>query len=166
MTVRLYLDVDGVINAGYPGWTTTREARVGNRHGNWLIRWSPQLLEELATLDVDLVWCTTWTHDASNNLSDALDFEFGKGKRWLQRLDGEDQFPSIIWKDAAILRDQEADSSPYIWVDDELRKQRWASYLPNIRHEENAHLIVGPDPDYGITASHIENMRQFIRDNS
>lgn len=166
MTVRLYLDVDGVINTGYPSWPRVAEKRVGNRHGEWLIRWSPDLLAELSSLDVNLVWTTTWTHDASGPLAEALDFDFGKGKRWLQRQPGEDPFPSIHWKDRAILRDQGTDPAPYIWVDDELRAARWAQYEPSVGHKLFTNLIVGPNPDMGITPEHIEKMRQFIHDNS
>lgn len=153
---RLYLDVDGVINASMPiGWGKTRDGQAGG----YTIRWAPALLNALVDLGVEIVWTTTWQEHAVTKLAPLLGF--GSEFRYLspptQFVDWP--WPSIEWKNAAIILDQAAHPEPFIWVDDEL-------HPPYVAHDVEGGLLIGVSPYTGIRPQDVARMRKFVEDNS
>jgi hypothetical protein len=157
---RLYLDVDGVLNAYYKGlWGS--EQLVGSAGvPSWSIHWNPDMVSALAALiteyDVELVWCTTWREDAPVEIGGLLGF--GQDARVLHPLDGRTTFPSIEWKREAVLAEQILDPSLVIWVDDEIDDAVLAVWEEN----DYSGLLINPDPQYGIQPDQIEAMRKYL----
>jgi hypothetical protein len=164
--VRLYLDIDGVINAPYPegAWPLsevgTAEVPVdfgGGCYGKARLEWARKLIEHLAALDVDLVWATTWTSEAPTVAADV--FGIGAGHRFLTPIDGRLIFPTISWKEQAVTADQSRSPSPFIWVDDELTPdhgQRMGALFPG------RVCVVTSDEWTGITPAQVDRMTAFI----
>jgi hypothetical protein len=164
--VRLYLDIDGVLNAWHPedAWPDSEIRNVDvavdidGYRGLAGLTWAADLIDALASLDVELVWATTWTTDAPTVAAGA--FGFGAGQRFLSPLDGRMRAPSIAWKEEAVIADQLASPSPFIWVDDELtlaHVERVADLFGDRA------LIVCSDHGKGITSAQIAGMRAFVK---
>lgn len=150
--VRLYLDVDGVINAAMPPWKGPSEGRAVAEGHAYKIRWAPAMVAELAALGVDLVWATTWRKDAAFSIAPLIGW--GEDARHLSP-PFDLTWPSIDWKAAAVAEDQKGDPSPFIWADDEIH-----------RGHVDAHpdaLVLSIDPRLGITPTTIQRMRDYIK---
>jgi hypothetical protein len=156
--VRLYLDVDGVINAWYAGsvWVDSplQEGIAAAGGYNYRIKWSADMVSALSQLDVDLCWATTWVGAAPTTLAPLIGY--GMDSRYLRPLSGKVSFPSIYWKEAAIREEQLRDPSPFIWIDDEIGwdQQIIASSLGG--------LAISPDHQFGITPADIGLMQEYI----
>lgn len=150
---RLYLDVDGVLNAwqAFRVWGDVERGRATSFNGTWDIIWAPNMVTELNKLDVELVWATTWRDD-SIYIAKLLGLTLPS--RVIHPLNGVTSFPSILWKWEAIKAEQEADPSPFIWCDDEL--QAWHDI------ESNNKLILSINSYTGITPDDIEQMKSFV----
>lgn len=152
MKVTLFMDVDGCLNARSPfGWGARRTAVVTDTAGDRIrITWAPRLVEQLAALDVDLVFVTTWLEDATGVLADAIGW--GSHARVLRPPAGL-TWPSIGWKADAVAADQMVNPSPFIWVDDEL-SDRHRNLWPDA-------MLISPFDHIGLTPAHLEQMREF-----
>lgn len=84
MTTRIYLDVDGVLNAvhkNFPtfGWENWDRVRVNG----YVITYSPDMvaaLNEIADIDgVEFVWLTTWQENAKTLIAPAIKLN---GQEW------------------------------------------------------------------------------------
>ena len=179
-TKRLYLDVDGVLNA-FP-YATSDDMRKGvfadeNPWGDdwkrgeardYIITWSPRLVdainEALAHPDgPELRWTTTWEHLAPEYIRPLLGIEVDPEREFVvergpRRMD--DYGPSITWKMARLLDIYEtmrADGDePLAWVhiDDEFHKTDdfWGTkHYADVSAVGHGGLIIGPDPALGIT---------------
>jgi len=177
--VRLYEDIDGCLNASFNAraWRdkdnpeddggylrghaepqhNDRGEDTGFPLGRYRMEWNSRLIEALNTLDVEFVWATTWRRDA---------FAVGKlmglihhPQRVLHPIEGFTSFPSIEWKWAAIVQEQEFNPSPFIAVDDE-----WdgVSTFKREALERMGGLLISPDPNFGITPADIEKMRAYV----
>ena len=144
---RLYLDVDGVINAQMPmDW-----GKLCNGHaGGYSIRWAPRMVAELADLNVELVWTTTWRDEAVTELAPLIGW--GEHGRVLHPAGGELIWPSIDWKFEAVLADQAASPSSFIWLDDELEAE----------HKRHGGLVLTVPAALGITPRIMDMMRDWI----
>lgn len=153
---RLYLDVDGVINAQMPfGWGRLQN---GHAHG-YKIRWAPNMVEALASLDVELVWATTWKQYAALEIAPLIGF--GHAARHLVPparggafADEEYYGWSIDWKFPAVQNDQQWSPSPFIWLDDELDVMHVEAF-PDA-------LVLPINSRVGITPTNIEQMREYV----
>lgn len=169
--VRMYLDVDGCINAfrftdlesSLWGETSTGIGHVEPESDNprqYNIIWHQEMVESLRALDIDLVWLTTWRSDAPKSIGKLIGW--GEDARVLHPLDGITRFPSIYWKYAALIQDQKDDPAPFIWVDDELDNfERWVD--EEFEALESQSLIVAPNSILGISPRNVEDMREFIK---
>lgn len=190
MTVRLYLDVDGVLNALAPhkkwgedifknGRAEARHDFFGNAvaleedswgglrdHPSFPMRWSEGLIDALNELDVELVWLTTWRQDAPGSVAPLMGIKH-EG-RVLHPLSGETTFPSIGWKFDALMKDLEENTvDAFIWADDEIYD------LPGVAHyalaalnEDIPHVLVAPDSTFGITPEDVSKMQYLVSTNS
>jgi hypothetical protein len=177
--VRLYEDIDGCLNAGYNArawrrdgdadqagyqraWVHPEYDDYGQRKGTSMIKyrmeWNERLIAALNELPVEFVWTTTWRQDALA-VGKAMQL-LHDPQRVLHPVDGFTSFPSIDWKMEAIRKDQEANPSPFIFVDDEV----WT--LPvtviDFMEQDLGGLLIAPDPNIGITPKHISMMRNYI----
>lgn len=161
---RLYLDVDGVLNADLSKspqhWGYGLEGTATADGYDYKIRWAPELIERLYALeDVEIVWTTTWREDATKSLADLLGFGHSFRVLHPDRDPGADyQWPSIKWKIAAIEAEQREDPSPFIHVDDEIiGVPAWEGWV--LIH---GGLAISPHPLYGITRKHMDSIEEYV----
>lgn len=156
MTIKLYLDVDGVINAWYANkeWPTMSE---GTAHG-YTIKWSPEMLEELKSLGMELVWTTTWRQHAANELAELIGY--GAGIRYIDGQNKLSEYGSIGWKYRGVVNDQKWEPTPFVWIDDEHHRSTtdWAKSMGG--------LAIQTHPDLGITPEEIARIKKYVEANS
>lgn len=125
--VKLYLDVDGVLNAfgeGAPEWAPWTVTRCSTNQGSGLktsfhIRHSLAMGQAIADLDVEICWLTTWGNDANKAIGPLFgwpSYEVVPGE------EGEDWNDEEIvwWKWKTLQIFHEMDPRPFIWADDDL----------------------------------------------
>lgn len=165
---RIYLDVDGVLNADLSGskdhWQESATGAAIADGRSYQITWAPELIRRLSALDdVEIVWCTTWRTDATKSLADLLGF--GHNFRVLHPdSDPEAELPympSIQWKIPAILADLEENPvGGIIHIDDEVVFARqWVTMVSTIL----GGLAISPHPLYGITRKNMDAIETYIR---
>ena len=158
MKTRLYLDVDGVVNAqlSHFHWGNFSETAAPEGVSD-VVTWAPRMLAALSVLDLDLVWATTWVDDAPSGLADLI--HFGKDRPFLVPPNGDElTFPSIYWKLEALKSDQAANPSPFVWLDDEIsRKEITAA-------RELGGLALSVDQYFGITPVHLDMISEYIEE--
>lgn len=154
--MKLYLDVDGVINAQTPPWNNVETRRVGE----YRVRWSPDMLRALGSLGLKLNWLTSWGSAAPENLAHyigygldapvAVPVPFKQG--W---------WTTMEWKYPGLKELEHADAR-FVWIDDELNPNTWRGELAAeaVGHYQNA-LLIAPDPRLGITPAHIEQIKKY-----
>jgi hypothetical protein len=152
----LLIDVDGVLNplaVRPPGHIPPGFAAydlegllvlLAAQHGAWL--------SELA-VDFDLVWATSWEHDADRLIAERVGLPRGlpvitfdsPPEEWTSKL------PDVI----RFVADR-----PVAWVDDDLGSEvySWADSrtVPT--------LLIQPDHRVGLTSAHIDRLRGFARE--
>ena len=170
MRPRLFLDIDGVINAPYPPWPSTTTFTISDHRGagfvvNYPIIVAPAMVTEIdqlrADFDLELVIVSTWLENPAmvSDLTRVLGAL--RGGRLLaippRKLSG---FRSSLWKRTALLEDlSQNPPSAFVWIDDDETPLhgdfvRQAYDLPA--------LMIGPDPECGITPGDLVSMRRFL----
>jgi HAD domain in Swiss Army Knife RNA repair proteins len=171
MTVRLYLDFDGVLNADKPVFNDTAKLDFKTRVGNGLsktvvVRYSPTVVAELnrmvATHSVEVVALSTWNENlailrvmeklgATFNMR-VLDAVLDRGattdRAW------------TAWKPAALLADLKGDSVPFVWVDDEAIRFHGANVSTATVGVPS--LFVEPREYWGLTPRLLKDMETFF----
>lgn len=152
---RLYLDIDGVINANMPlGWGKTEEGFAFAQGQKYRIRWAPALIAALSELPVELVWTTTWRDDARLSFAELIGWgEHGRVLHPDLNPKAETTWPTIEWKMASVEMDQFASRSSYVHIDDEFVGQ-------DLRIEDA--LVLGPNFQLGIQPKHIDQIHAFL----
>lgn len=168
----LVLDVDGTLNpltrrepAGVLPWSDYRDVDRSPHP----LRLSRTLGDELARLDAERVWLTTWNDLANDLVAPAMGWPpmpvlvDAKKPRLEEVLGG-----SQIWKVRALgsylLTHQ---PSALVWVDDLLGRP-WTEVRTAVDDfvEQGwpgvPHLFVGPDPYLGISPDELGEMRDFL----
>lgn len=154
MSIPLYLDVDGVINAQMPqGWGKLRDAVLRDWE-DWSIkfRWAPGMIAALAAFDLELRWCTTWRDEAPRLLAPLL----GWGhvyERVMHPLTDTLYWPSIDWK-YDTMRSVEQPDARFVWIDDELMDYHRAAF-PNA-------LVITTNAVTGISPKDIERIAEYL----
>ena len=170
MRPRLFLDIDGVINAPNPPWPSTTTFTISDHRGsgyvvNYPITVAPAMVAEIdrlrADFDLDLVIVSTWLENPAmvSDLTTVLGALHNPRLLTIppRKLGG---YRSSLWKRTAVLEDLQQDQpSAFIWIDDdELPVHgdfvRRAYDLPA--------LMIGPDPEHGITPGDLVSMRRFL----
>lgn len=190
--IRIYEDIDGCLNADWNAekWRQDGDTDDAGRMSEYVIPefddfgtkkepiapgwgnpypfkgfkmvWNSRLIDALNSLEnVEWVWTTTWREDALK-VGTAMKL-LHDPQRVLHPLNGKTEFPSIHWKYEAIVAEQEKDPSPFIAVDDE-----WGQIHPMIWRSltDAGGLVISPNPMFGITPEHIEQMREYIAKHS
>lgn len=157
--VRIYQDVDGVLNAKMPYWgDKPRNGHAKDNGYEYRIRWSATMAAELDGLDADRVWLTTWCDNANTEIAPLLGLS-GPSRVLLPR-SGRVTFPSIFWKVDALSEEQINDPSPFIWLEDELMDEdrelveKLGGCAPKINSQT------------GISKANMEEMRAYIAKHS
>ena len=159
---RLYLDVDGVLNAvnfGLPQWGWGDPTRV--EVNGWPITHSPDLVaainEVAATPGIGVYWLTTWCHDAPSKLAPALGLQ---GADW--PVVGYDRWRSddhkAWWKLLAIQEHLDGFEGGVLWIDDDLHYDRAA-----VEWLRDNPLVLGlcPRTENGITRRQADIVSDF-----
>ena len=166
---RLFLDVDGVLNAESPASEDVKTATVNENHGaayvsTYLITFSPTVVAGIEALraefGLELFWLSTWL--SGEGMLDQLTAVLGglRGGRRLamprRKLGG---YLPQTWKRELLLADIAREPAPFIWVDD----------VEVPLHGEFVHaafetpsLVIAPNPAIGLTAEHLSAMRSFL----
>lgn len=162
MRTKLYLDVDGVINAEYAHkvWnidTIQSDWAQAGLAGEYRIIWSQQMVDELFSLDLDLIWTTTWRDLARQSIAPLIGY--GHNAPYLTNSVFIDEYtPSIVWKLQEVLTHQKANPSKFVWIDDEIDIEDFNA-MKNL-----GGLVLATDPNIGITPEHIEKIKLYLVD--
>lgn len=167
---RLFLDIDGVINAPHPPWPSTTTFTVSDHRGagyvvNYAITAATAMVAEIDQLradhDVELVILSTWLENPAMVIQLAAALNALHGPRLLaippRKLGG---YRSSLWKRTALLEDLSQNlPSAFVWIDDDETPLhgdfvRQAYDLPA--------LMIGPDPEHGVTPGDLVSMRRFL----
>ncbi|MEC5149922.1 HAD domain-containing protein [Cryobacterium sp. GrIS_2_6] len=173
MRARLYLDVDGVVNATNARliWGDEESASV-TLHSVvgpdkvFTVVWAPALIAALddlrADFDLDLVWLSTWNegHSVLTGLVPAFGgLERGRILPYHpeEKVHGE---ASGWWKARSILDDQAAAPAPFIWIDDveiELHGYRMLNAPTGM-----SVLMIPTNTMAGLTPDDVTKMRSWL----
>jgi len=186
---RIYLDVDGVLNAipaasdivTRTGWPRFERVQV---NGYW-ITFAPELLRALEAIhdwthwsldgdeeedSVEIVWLTTWREKATADLAPAIDFN---AKHWRVVSDGDSAHGyvklgfsdySYWWKVDALATDLIENPVDYVvWLDDD--QVAYNDSVTSIikKFNDTQFLTIAPHTTVGLTRDHIDLIRQFVR---
>lgn len=163
MSVRLLLDVDGVLNAVttspptdlWPIWHEGQATPDGRSFRILYAEGVAEFIRELHAADVEIVWLTTWGRWANEQISPMFGLP-------TFRVAGEPDYHDHGWWKLPRARElYEKDRKPFLWFDDDLafehEAQQWLSFLP-----EGHALAISPDTRAGIEPKHIEQAWDFI----
>lgn len=149
----LYLDIDGpLIPFGEPPRDAPDPAPVSDWHvgANPLVtRLDPGLGRLLSSLPCELVWATTWMHEANHVVGPLLGLPVLTVVEWRDRPDDPiDAWFGLHWKTRGLV--EHAGGRPFIWIDDELGEQdrEWVS-----AHHSGRALLHHVDPRVGLRHS-------------
>jgi hypothetical protein len=156
----LLIDVDGPLNPYASSNNSLRKGRVFRQYKLlgfkvWLTRWHGEELLKLTDV-YDLVWCTTWEHDANNligpriGLPDLPVIEFDKGWRLPTRGDGTYFKTHEV---ASYVRGR-----PFAWVDDEVSEYD-ERYFKDVL--EVPVLLRRVDPSVGLAEGDFTALREW-----
>ena len=169
---RLYLDVDGVLNAVKPRFDDVQTVVVTEDHGagyqtQYQIAWSPTVVRGLEALredfDLELTWLTTWL--GSKTMIDDLVAAVGglAGGRSLvmppRRLSGH---ITADWKRDLLTADLHSHPTPYVWADDVevlIHSAFVKDAFPSVES-----LYIAPLSEHGLTREHLAEIRTFLED--
>lgn len=156
----LLIDVDGPLNP----WAATNSKRpkMYKRYRIdgfvvWLATQHGQALNALTDV-FDLVWCTTWEHQANTDIGPKIGLpklpviEFGK------HLPAQPPEPGLHWKTAVITAYALAHNRPFAWVDDEIDIKDGLHFMQWCR---DPFLTLKIDPASGLTGEHFTELREW-----
>lgn len=172
MATRIYIDVDGVINAFH-------DSTIGWSHGDernatvlgFKIRYNSALIQTLNDLsedkNFDMVWLTTWLDRAQNDLAPAIGLRHEwrvlthpTAKPIWEKYD--DPYSMTWWKLLAIQKDlEENPTDKFVWIDDEhmwrIGPHRWVQDT-----HPGTGLTVGTNESSGLTEAQVCDIIDFI----
>lgn len=118
----LMIDVDGPLNP----WAATnskrpkmyKRYRIGP-YAVWLARRHGQELNRLTDV-FDLVWCTTWEHQANTDIGPKIGLPDLPVIEFTKHLPEQPPEPGLHWKTVVITAYALAHKRAFVWVDDEV----------------------------------------------
>lgn len=162
MTIQLFLDVDGVVNAY--GRLPTSENLWPNSYKegtawDYTIAWSPDMVEELRKLNLDHIWLTAWRENAPKFIAPLIGFGQNVPHMPFQRIGNTTIHGKVnavrVWRAAN-------PHIPFVHIDDEFS---WHPAVAEVITELGG-LALGTDPEHGITPEDILTIRAYIDANS
>ncbi|AYF76252.1 hypothetical protein D7D52_23200 [Nocardia yunnanensis] len=120
-------------------------------------RADPALGPRLSHLPCELVWATTWMHEANRSLSPALGLPELAVVEWPDQDDHRiDDWFGLHWKTRTIV--EWANGRPFAWVDDEIRDEdrEW------VAQHSRAALLHRVDPRIGLQESDFHVLAKWL----
>jgi hypothetical protein len=158
----LFLDVDGpLIPFGLPpGQYATYPGPCDDGSNPGLARLDPGLGPRLAALPCELVWATSWGHDANGLVAPRLGLPSLDVVDWPDQPAAEEEQDARIglhWKTRPLIR--HAAGRPFAWADDEITgiDREWArAYHPGPA------LLHRVDPRHGLAEADFAALAQWL----
>lgn len=170
---RVYLDVDGVLNASNPQFDTVSSFVFNDNLGGGLVikrdfTFSPNLVAALDAMflkyNVELVWLSTWNDDLKV-LRLAKNFGGLPNGRVLHCVLPWHRNPTLrewtAWKAKAILDDQRGDETPFVWADDEALRFHRSDVDAGVSADV-PRLFLDPRSYHGLTKLDLKKMDNFF----
>lgn len=156
----LLLDVDGPLNPyaakpyrrpeGYTthrlrpsGWTERKPLRVWLHPGH-----GAMLLDFVERAGMELVWCTTWEHDANTMIGPVVGLPELPVIEW--------GFSAIMWKFNGVL--EYAPGRPLAWLDDDFGRYKTERTWFERERGTTPTLLHHVDPRVGLTSGDLETV--------
>lgn len=120
------------------------------------IIWSQEMIQELKSLNLDLIWTTTWRQHAARSIAPLIGY--GHDAPYLTNSEQVSPYePSITWKVQEVINHQQENPSKLVWIDDEID-------LPQMNAVKNlGGLLIPTDPNWGITPKHINQIKEYLQ---
>lgn len=158
----LFLDVDGpLIPFGRVPVTASGPSFVPARYDDenpLAARIDPALGPLLIALPCELVWATTWTHEANRSIGPVLGLPMLAVLDWPDEHDDHiDEWFGLHWKTRALV--ELAAGRPFIWIDDEIgdSDREWVSE----QHPGRA-LLYRVDPRVGLRPNDLDTVTEWL----
>jgi len=180
MRPMLMIDVDGPLNPyaakptrrpeGYqthrmltPGWKAEQASlmavlgETGKRVKPLRVWLNPEHGPALAALPFDLVWATTWEHEANEYIAPVLGLPELPYIAWSENRD--DPADGVFWKTPEIVA--WAEGRPFAWVDDQITgaDEEWVR-----AHHDGPALLREIDPRIGLTAADFQALAAWAQE--
>ncbi|MGX1808462.1 HAD domain-containing protein [Nocardia sp. NPDC055321] len=153
----LFLDVDGpLLPFGAPESPTGTSQPATSP--TLLDRLDPELGPRLSALPCELVWATTWVHEANEALAPLLGLPALPVVEWPDDTDHRvDDWFGLHWKTRSLLT--YARDRPFIWIDDELTEQD-IDYVT--RNHPAPALLHRVDPRVGLRPADFDTLEPWL----
>lgn len=166
----LFLDVDGCLNAfGYKPtneWGDNFQVYVETSQGqSFPHTLSKAMGAALMELPVEIVWLTTWMHDAWKvGQHIGLDMD----RKWtVLSHDATAPHQLVVgnWKLNCLMNHLHEDARDFVWIDDDAiyAGAREIAEQEARDHGVRCHFII-PESNCGISRAHIQEIKEFIGD--
>jgi hypothetical protein len=150
----VFLDIDGTL---VPFGSTSRATHPVGSGNPLLEQVDLHLARRLATLPAELVWATTWMHEANDVLAPHVGWP---PLPVLEALEpsAEDEYFRLHWKTRSIV--DRAAGRAFAWVDDEITDadQEWID-----EHHPGVALLLRVDPHAGLTSADLDRLAWWVR---
>lgn len=152
----LLIDVDGPLNPYASSGNQIRKDKRYHRYRLlgfvvWLNRWHGA---ELKKLPYDLVWCTTWGHDANNLIGPRIGLPKLPVIEFPECLNDHDA--RVYFKTPTVI--EYAAGRPFAWIDDEISKWDY-EYIK--KHHDGPSNVMYVDPCTGLTEHHFAALTEW-----
>jgi len=149
--MKLFLDVDGVLNSfGESPWEDC-ESHLVNMDSKYMIRTSMSLGQSLLELGFDIHWLTMWYTHANVHISPLVGFPSDLPVAGKHDPSHED------WKYDAVLAHWLDTAEPFVWIDDYAIPDSAEYQFPDS-------LLIRPNPWTGITQEDINLIHEWRTD--
>ena len=158
----LLLDVDGPLNPYANSNNQLRKGKVFHPYKLlgfkvWLSRWHGEELMKLTDV-FDLVWATTWEHDANSLIGPRVGLPELPVIEFTKHMPAQPPEPGLHWKTAVITAYVLAHKRAFAWVDDEVGVRDGVHFAQWCR---GPFLTLKVDPITGLTEKHFTELREW-----
>lgn len=166
----LFLDVDGVLNAfdldtslgGFDDFVG-HEIVVDNGTGFRMfleVLLSLEMGRRISALPVEIIWLTTWGHDADLEIAPRCGLPGGLPVITTP----SEATGNGSWKVGAVMEVLDRQPRPFVWVDDDLDdiRARGKSARELVEELNLPGLLVAPDPRTGLIPEQLESIEAFV----